>query len=687
MTPATKRHFLWICVCLFGSNFANGSPESSGHRPNIVFILTDDLGYGDIGVFWQNQRRKNGDRSKPWHQTPNIDRLAAEGITLPHHYSAAPVCAPSRASLLSGLHQGHANVRDNQFDKALEDNHNLATVLKAAGYATACIGKWGLAGKPPEFPAHPLHRGFDEFFGVLRHTDGHDHYPKEGPYRGPKEIWENHREISASLDKCYTTDLFTARAKHWIANQHEAKPKQPFFLYLAFDTPHAVLELPTQPYPAGGLQWLGKPGHMINTASGVIDSWIHPDYSNATWDHDKNPATPETAWPNVYQRYATSVRRIDDCVGDLLQQLKDLDIDRETLVVFTSDNGPSVESYLKDPYTPEFFGSYGPFSGIKRDVWEGGIRVGAIARWPNGIPAGRNSDLPCGHWDWLPTFAEIAGLPAPARTDGESLLPTLTAHGLQRLPTLYIEYQVGGNTPAFFDFPPSIRGRTRGQMQMMRKNELTALRVDITRPQAEFEVYDIIKDPRQSTNVATHNIATQTRWIDEALRLRRPLIDAPRPYDDTLIPSVAIKHLADGNLNFTIYRGTWPWLPDFDSLKPVEKGRSSSLNPESPARNGPHGLRLKTYFHAPADGEYTFYLQSVNRAQLRLHQALVIDNDFHHSSSSQSATIRLKAGFHPLCLDSSQPTDRDRHLQLECSGPNLPRQAIINSNLCATETP
>ncbi len=687
MIYATKCLSLLGIICFSKLGLACASPEKLTPRPNIIFILADDLGYGDLGVFWQNQRRQIGDRSKPWHTTPHIDRLAAEGIALPHQYCAAPVCAPSRASLLSGLHQGHANVRDNQFDKALEDNHNLATVLKTAGYATACIGKWGLAGKSPNFPAHPLNRGFDEFFGLIRHTDGHDHYPKDGPYRGPKEVWKNHKEVSGSLAKCYTTDLFTARAKHWITKQHELTPKQPFFLYLAFSTPHAVLELPTQPYPIGGLQWLGEPGHMINTASGEIDSWIHPDYANATWDHDKNPSTPEVAWPDVYQRYATSVRRIDDSVGDLLQQLKNLDIDRETLVVFTSDNGPSVESYLDEPYSPEFFGSYGPFSGIKRDVWEGGIRVGAIVRWPARIPPGRTSDLPCCHWDWLPTFAEIAGLPAPARTDGRSLLPTLTTHGLQRLPTIYIEYNVGGTTPAFSEFPTSVRGRTRGQMQMIRKNELTGLRVDITRPQTEFGVYDVIKDPRQSTNLAAQEINLETPWNDAAMSLRRPLIDAPRPYDDTLIPSVTPKNLENGKMDFAIYPGTWPWLPDFDSLDPLEKGRSSSLDPASPARDSPHGLRLKGYFHAPIDGEYTFHLQSANRAQLRLHQALVIDNDYRHTPSLLSASIQLREGYHPLCLDSSYPTDSDRQFQLECNGPNLPRQAIMNSKFCGTETP
>lgn len=687
MTSVAKRLAFSCIVGVLLMASASGSQEKLPPRPNVIFILADDLGYGDLGVFWQNQRRKIGDRSKPWHTTPQLDQLAAEGITLPHQYCAAPVCAPARASLLTGLHQGHANVRDNQFDKALEDNHNLATVLKAGRYATACIGKWGLAGNPPEFPAHPLHRGFDEFFGALRHTDGHEHYPKEGPYRGPKEIWENHREISASLDKCYTTDLFTARAKYWIANQHQAKPKQPFFLYLAFDTPHAVLELPTQPYPVGGLQWLGEPGHMINTASGAIDSWIHPDYANATWDHDQNPATPETAWPNVYQRYATSVRRIDDCVGDLLQQLKDLGIDRETLIVFTSDNGPSVESYLEEPYSPEFFGSYGPFSGIKRDIWEGGIRVGAIARWPAGIPAGRTSILPCGHWDWLPTLAEIAGLPAPARTDGRSLVPTLTTHGVQRTPDIYVEYHVNGATPSFSEFPATIRGRPRGHMQMIQKNHLTGLRINIVDDLTHFEIYDTTQDTGQSIDIAAQQGPLQAQLKDEVLRMRRPLADAPRPYDQALIPSVSIKDPAEGVLGYMIYEGAWPWLPDFDTMEPITKGACSSLDPKPPERLQPHGLRLSGFFKAPTDGEYIFHLRSGNSAQLRLHQALVIDNDFHHTESWVSVSIRLKAGFHPLYLDTRHPTGQSEELQLECNGPDLPRQPIMNSKLCATETP
>ena len=218
---------------------------SAATPPNIIFILTDDLGIGDVGVFFQNARKAAGDRAEPWHFTPQLDRMAAEGVQLRQHYCPAPVCAPSRASLLLGVHQGHANVRDNQFDKALENNHTLASVLKGAGYATACVGKWGVQGKPDDalpnrWPAHPLSRGFDSYFGYVSHNAGHWHYPKEDG----QVLLDGATDVTTNFDRCYTTDLFTARAKKWIADQHTAKPQQPFFLYLSYDMPHAKLQLP-----------------------------------------------------------------------------------------------------------------------------------------------------------------------------------------------------------------------------------------------------------------------------------------------------------------------------------------------------------------------------------------------------------------------------------------------------------
>jgi arylsulfatase A-like enzyme len=416
-----------ICIALICASLE----AQAAAKPNIIFILCDDLGFGDVGVFYQNQRAAQHDRSVPFFRTPNIDSLAQEGVMLAQHYSGAPVCAPSRASLLTGLTQGNCNVRDNQFDKALADGWTIGSVLQQAGYATAAIGKWGLqgggeAGKnaKPDRPdaekqadyatwdAYPTRRGFDYYFGYVRHQDGHFHYPKEDG----REVWENDREVSAGLDLCYTTDLFTARAKKWIIDHQKGQPGQPFFLFLAYDTPHAKLQVPPCAYPLGGglnggVQWAGKPGAMINTATGKMDSWMYPEIATATWDNDKNPATPEVAWPDVQKRYATDVCRIDDCVGDLLQLLKDLKIDDRTLVVFTSDNGPSIESYLpNEPFAPTFFRGFGPFDGIKRDTWEGGMREPTIARWPGVIPAGRKAGEPSGQWDWMNTFASAAGL-------------------------------------------------------------------------------------------------------------------------------------------------------------------------------------------------------------------------------------------------------------------------------------
>lgn len=222
-----------------------GAPTAATH-PNIIFVIADDLGWGDLGVFFQNQRA--GSQKL---KTPRLDEFAAEGVQLRRHYVPAPVCAPSRASLLLGVHQGHANVRDNQFDKALEDNHTLANVLKKAGYATANIGKYGLQGPgaPSAQPGRPGLRGFDHFFGYLSHKAAHNHYPAllEGAddQGQSNAFFENTTDITEQLGKCYATDLFTAHAKKWIVDQHAAQPAQPFFLYLAYTAPHSQMQVPT----------------------------------------------------------------------------------------------------------------------------------------------------------------------------------------------------------------------------------------------------------------------------------------------------------------------------------------------------------------------------------------------------------------------------------------------------------
>jgi arylsulfatase A-like enzyme len=684
--PHCGRILQWTLAVLLLAVVSVGAAEAP--RPNIVFILCDDLGFGDLGVFYQNLRREQGDRSKPWHLTPQIDAFAKEGIELPHHYCAAPVCAPSRASLLLGVTQGHANVRDNQFDKALENNHTLASVLKKAGYATAAIGKWGLQGKtdaPPVWPAHPLERGFDDYYGYIRHVDGHAHYPKEDG----KEVWENLRNVAPDLDKCYTTDLFTARAKHWITDRVRTKPQQPFFLYLAFDTPHAKLQLPPCPYPSGGgtnggLQWLGQPGHMINTATGTVDGWTDPAYASATWDHDHDPATPEQPWPDVFKRHATDVRRIDHCIGDLVQLLKDLLIDENTLVVFTSDNGPSRESYLPENYEPTFFSSFGPFDGIKRDCWEGGVRVGALVRWPGGIRAGTTSSLPSGSWDWLPTFAELAGVPPPARTDGRSLVPTLTGHGAQRRPNIYLEYFEGGKTPDYRTFETAHRDRRRRQMQAIRLGDFMGVRYNVVSHKDDFEIYDIVHDPKESTDLAAKHPELQQQMKDAVLGMRRPDAGAPRPYDNEAVPAVPVSAPLANQIDVAVYEGRWPWVPDFDALTPNRTTTMPALDVAKAGKTDNFGLRFSGWFIAPTDGDYTFQVRSDAGATLRLHETLVIDDDFGHDGSIRTGSIRLKAGLHPFRL-FYRHAEGTPVLHLEYSGPDIPLQAVPATAFCTVQ--
>lgn len=632
-------------------------------KPNIIFILTDDLGYGDIGVLYQNERKRRDDHSKPWLSTPNLDKMAQEGIILSNHYVAAPVCAPSRASFLSGLSQGHANVRDNQFDKALSDNHTVSNVLKRIGYRTAAIGKWGLQGDDrwdtngSTWPAKPTNRGFDYFYGYMTHVAGHEHYPKEKLYRTKSSVWDNDQNVTEHLDKCYTTDLWTAKAKQWISetvSQNEA----PFFMYLAYDTPHAVLELPTQAYPNGmglngGLQWQGNNGNMINTANGEPDTFIHPDYENMTYDHDKNPDTEAIDWPETYKRYATSVRRIDDCIGDILQLLKDLGIDENTLVVFTSDNGPSRESYLPEDYEPNhptFFDSYGPFNGIKRDVLEGGLRVPLIARWPLTIPKNTVNPSPSITYDWLPTFLDAAGFPPPANSDGVSLLPSLKGEN-QDNSQIYIEYQVSGKTPDYETFHENNRNRNRKQMQMVRHENLVGVRYNITDPHVDFEIYDIVNDMQQANNLARADSLFQLQENLKMRILRQRRVDsaAPRPYDSLLIPSLSSKNQVLKGLKWRSYEGHYPWLPNLNTLVSIDSGELLEIvNFDFSARKESLYL-LEGFIDIPENGIYQFNFQTSDKAFVRLHEAILFDADFNYLPNEWLKTsIPLEKGLHPI---------------------------------------
>lgn len=668
-------------------------------RPNIIFILCDDLGFGDIGALYQNSRAPG----QPRELTPNIDSFAAESMQLHQHYCPAPVCAPSRASLLLGVTQGHANVHDQQWDKALADNHTVPRVLKRAGYSTAAIGKWGLGGDdqggttPADWPAFATKRGFDYFFGYERHADGHEHYPKEAIYSPKsKECYDDTNNISSTLDKCYTTDLFTARAKKWIQDQRATNSSQPFFLYLAYDTPHAVYEFPTQAYPSGGgtnggMQWIGTPGHMINTASGTIDTYVNSDYASAAYDDDNNPNTPEVAWPEIFQRYAMGVRRIDDAVGDIKKLLQDLTIDTNTLVVFTSDNGPTTEDYLTltPSYVANFFDTFGPMDGVKRDSWEGGIRMPTFVRWPGTIAAGSITESPSQFQDWTPTFSELAGFVGPARSDGVSLVPTLLGIGTQRPSTIYVEYDdEGTSTPDYPEFLPQHRDRARNQMQVIRLNGYQGVRYDISSQTNDFEIYDVSHDLKQGTNLALQpSFATlQQQMKDRVLQLRRPDSSAPRPYDSEFVPATVATAITPG-IQWSAYTEAFPWVPELTTLTSVATGTTNHPTVSVRPRDNDVGLLFTGYINVPTDGGYTFYMSADTGAFLRIHDAILIDEDYGYIGGTElSSTIPLKAGLHPFRLYYARRSTGTPSLNLSWSGPSISKQQIPDSAFFMDET-
>ncbi|MFN3407977.1 MAG: sulfatase-like hydrolase/transferase [Limisphaerales bacterium] len=671
-----------VLACIFPP-----APAAAATKPNLIFIIADDMGWGDLGVFYQNSRGFATNRAAPAFATPHLDTFAAEGMQLRRHYTAAPVCAPARASLLLGVHQGHANVRDNQFDKALENNHTLGTVLKQAGYATAVIGKWGIQGSGLPAPARPQLRGFDYFFGYLAHGAAHLHYPKESG----ANVYDDLTLVTPDLDKCYSTDFITARTKKWIMDQQATNAAQPFFVYLAFTAPHARLDVPTQAYPAGGgtnggLQWLGTPGQMINTATGTINTWIHPDYTNATYDHDNNPGTAEIAWPDYAKRHATMMRRIDDAVADLVQTLKDLNLDTNTLVVLTSDNGPHNEAGSGGSYTynPTFFDSFGPMDGIKRDSWEGGMREPTLARWPGRIAAGTTNFTASQFHDWLPTFCELAGVPAPARTDGVSLVPTLTGAGTQRPNTIYVEYFYNGSTPNYSEFEASRRGNTRSQEQVIHLDGYKGIRYNVAAATDNFAIYDTLNDAKEAANLAgtsAYFTNLQQRMKDRVLQLRRPGGDVTRPYDAELVPPVAVTNVEAG-LDYRAFEASFPWVPDFTPITPVTNGTCSGVDLAVRTGNDNIGLEFTGYLDVPAAGTYTIYLNTDGRAFLRLHDAAVIDADFGYTNGTEvSAAINLQSGRHPLRLGYVRGTGGTPALTLQWSGPGIAKQAIPAANL------
>ena len=552
------------------------------------------------------------------------------------------------------MSQGHCPIRDNQFDKPLPPELlTLGSVLQKAGYDTIAVGKWGLGGAANSgWPAHPMRRGFDDFFGFMLHVTGHVYY-----HDAAHPLMDGLDDVGDKYDNIYSTDLFTARAKKFIVDHQSAHPDRPFFMYLAYTAVHNALQVPGGPYPSGGGEKGGVQWPLAPTLA-TRDTYIYPEYASQPWTMPM-------------KRYATMARRLDDGVGDVLQLLKDLHIADNTLIVFTSDNGPANEGGSD----PRLFDSWGPFDGFKRDIFEGGVREPTMVVWPGHIPAGRIDDTPTDFWDWMPTLAELSGVAPPAQSDGISILPILLHQAVKRThPYIYIEYFFRGGNPASKDVFARKHTTGRGQQQLVRIGDFVGVRPQIKTPADPLRLYNVMTDPHEDHNLAADasHATLLAQMTDLLVTARRPDADAPRPYDDVPLPAIsreAAGHLNSGKLERSIYDGAWPWMPDFASLTPASSAQSDGLVlPDHPA--GPFGVQYTGYLNVPTDGSYTFTLASDTGAHLWLHDAHLVDSEVSTIEHPASATVLLRAGLHPIRL-SYRHENGSPILKLNWSGPGL----------------
>ncbi len=387
-------------------------------RPNIIYILADDLGYGDIGCYGQQKI-----------ETPNIDKLAAEGMRFTQHYAGNTVCAPSRCVLLTGLHTGHSYIRDN-FElngyqlPIPEDTLTVSKVLKSAGYVTGCIGKWGLGG--PDSTGHPNKQGFDHFYGYLGQIQAHNYYPDY--------LWRNTNLVPLG-GQAYSHDLMTDEAL-WFLEEYQEKP---FFLYIPYTIPHTQFQVPDL------AQYANKEG-----------------------------------WSSDQKTQAAMISRMDRDIGRIVEKVQSLGLNDNTLIIFTSDNGPHGSGG-----TLAFFDANGPLRGLKRDLYDGGIREPMVARWPGMIKPGTLTDHFSAFWDFFPTCCDLIGIDIPPGLDGISFLPTLLGQSVRQLQHDYLYWEFKAR-----------------DLQAVRMGKWKAVRKAVDTATPVMELFDLDSDIGESNNIA-----------------------------------------------------------------------------------------------------------------------------------------------------------------------------------------
>jgi len=450
-------------ACTGGGNQKKNENQPP-QKPNIVYILADDLGYGDLGCYGQTR-----------FQTPNIDRMAEEGMLFTQHYAGCTVCAPSRSSLMTGQTTGHTPSRGNKEWQPEgqwpipDSTFTIAEMLKTAGYVTGGFGKWGLGYPGSEGDANM--QGFDEFYGYNCQRVAHNYYPAH--------LWDNQEKLilegnSGDKFEVYAPDLIHQRALQFIENNKD----KPFFLFYPNTIPHAELLLPEENMK----EYQGKylPEKSFKGAEPGDKGFRDGSYGTQ---------------PEGHAAFAAMVTLLDKQVGEVLGKLKELGLEKNTIVIFTSDNGPHQEGGAD----PDYFDSNGPFRGYKRDLYEGGIREPMIAWWPGQIEAGSSSDLVSAFWDVMPTMADLAGIPTPENIDGISFLPTILGQNGQR------EHEF-----MYWEF------HERGGRQAVRKGNWKLVRYQVfDSSKITTELYDLDTDPGEETNVADKNAET----VKELLKL------------------------------------------------------------------------------------------------------------------------------------------------------------------------
>ena len=428
-----------------------------GTKPNIIFILVDDMGYNDLSINGQNNFR-----------TPALDRMVTEGMFLSDHYAGSTVCAPSRAALLTGQHTGHVYQRGNGMIEFRPDplDITIASRLQNAGYHTAMIGKSGVACNSDNATL-PNDKGFDHFFGFLAHAAAHRFYPEQLTRNGEKIIYPANNGRTGEI---YSGDLFLDDALSYLDQQ--GTTDQPFFLHLAIQQPHADLSVPEefqQPF-------IGQFEEIPHRTGG----YRHQDYPLAT--------------------YAAMITYVDHTIRRVLQKLRELGVEENTLVIFSSDNG----SYSEGGYHYSMHNSNAPFRGGKRDLYDGGIRVPTIAWWPGTIAPGLPSSHISAFWDFAPTALELAGLPVPEEMDGISYLPTLLNRPDKQQQHKYLYWE-------FYE--------RRGK-QGIRYGEWKGVRLNVSQDRnGPIELYNIVNDPGESENLADQHpeiVAKIAGFMEEA---------------------------------------------------------------------------------------------------------------------------------------------------------------------------